>query len=316
MIRYRGLTLGQGPGNTHVDITADARTGPFLAAVAFFMTGGVTALSNESIRAAKFVLPDGVLLPLPLIALTLSVILAGLSAMSLVLSLGPPVPPQTKSDEPATVRSHNFYKYERIVEGRALLLLSLPFFFFGILTTLFVLDKKDSNAALDFSWPLTLGGAAIVFVVTFAACNDRARIESLGSGAEGDARVFSKLAVSLSIAAGLTFAVCGVGGLLLPAVLLTVAAGAAGWSGWVLRARRNDPSRAKQAKRALDSLPPLLVPGFQLVVLVVGLVPALRPCLMLCALYPVGIFEGSRLLYGYAGLTARDYWRNNPPVVR
>jgi hypothetical protein len=291
----------------------DARTGPFLAAIAFFMTGGVAALSNGNIRNARFLFPNGASVPLPLIAIACSLLLAGLAAMSLVLSLGPPEPPpiRAKSAAPSKVADvlpvqvrHSWYKYERIVEARAFFLLALPFFLLGILATLFVLSGEKT-----FGWPLASTGGLIVLVVTFVAGNDRARIESLGGDVKRDSRLFTILAGCLAVSSLLYFLAAGWGGLAVPGSLAVLAFAMTLLACYHLRARQKSIAVAAHDKRALDGFRPAFLILIQLPALVVAWIPAARPLVLVFALAPIGIFEGSRLVYGYAGITKRDHWK-------
>lgn len=294
-----------------------ARTGPFLAAVAFFMTGGVAALSNGNIRNARFLFPNGASVPLPLISIACSILLAGLSAMSLVLSLGPPEPPpiRYKSSGPSKVTDvlpvevrHSWYKYERIVEARAFFLLALPFFLVGILATLFVLSGETT-----FGWPLSLTGGLIVLVLTSVAGNDRARIESLGADVKRDSRLFTMLAGCLGGSSFLFFLAAGWGGLAVPGSLAVIAFAVTLVACYHLWARRKNIAVAAHDRRALDGFRPAYLILIQLPSLVVAWIPAVRPFILVFALAPIGIFEGSRLVYGYAGITKRDHWKPPSP---
>ena len=289
------------------------------------MTGGVAALNNANIRAARFLFPNGASVPLPLIAIACSLLLAGLSAMSLVLSLGPPEPPPIRykssvavpapnaaGELPVAMR-HSWYKYERIVEARALFFLSLPFFLVGILATLFVLSSGPSGRPEKFSWPISLAGGLVILVLTFVAGNDRARIESLGADVKRDSRLFSILAACLAVSSFLFFVAAGLTGMRVPVALAVGALLATSVACYFLWARRRNVAVAAHDRRALDALRPAYLILIQLPAFFVAWWPAARPVLVLLALVPIGIFEGSRLVYGYLGITKRDHWKSVAP---
>jgi hypothetical protein len=292
-------------------MSVDARTGPFLAAVAFFMTGGIAALVSANIRAAKFVFYNGSEWFLPLYLLAGSLLLAGFSAMSLILSLGPPEPPRSPTTASGTgtptPERNAWYKYERIVEARATFFLSLPFFLLGLVVTIFALTMPDAEHAYPFSWKVSGVGAFVVLVLTFAAGNDRARIESLGNGTEDDATTFRKLAVSFAAFAFLSLFAAGLPGYWPPVGVSFLSFLPIGWACLFLKKRRR--SADVNSGRVLDKLHPYYLLAMQGVAVTIGLIPLLRPLLIGVSLGPLVILEGSRLWFGYTGTTAKDYWR-------
>lgn len=191
----------------------DARTGIFLAAIALMVTAGLAALSDQTIRDARFILPNGSKLPLPALSLGLFLVFTITAATYLVLSLGPPEPPPRSQSELSLVRpssietdqwrqlyridSHQFdkvleevyyrdseylayralYKYQRLVEARASFFLSLPFLLNFVVLVMFLPNSRSDVTGL--SWTASTLCSTILFLTTFVAGQDRVRIDHI-----------------------------------------------------------------------------------------------------------------------------------------
>jgi hypothetical protein len=197
----------------------DSRTGTFLAGIAFMVTAGTAALTNDTIRAARFTIPNNERLPLPAFGLLLFLLFMTAAATYLVLSLGPPEPPPRPDSRLSLIRvassddgewsdlmaangpdferardaiydndvrylsSRAAYKYGRLVEARAAFFLALPCLLIFIVLTLFV--HAYNQRTLGLSWLATLACAAILLVTTFVAGQDRVRIDLLDQSPPG-----------------------------------------------------------------------------------------------------------------------------------
>jgi hypothetical protein len=321
----------------------DARTGLLLTAVAFFLAGGVAAVSLGAFRNARFEFSDGSQIPVPLLCLAFFLILQTVAAVYLVLSLGPPEPPlrnyhgtrfsltrivilrendwealsqlagdslsntvdETYERDARYLQDKAVYKYQRLVEARASLLLSLPFFllaiWFGSLSTFSA--GNDSR----FTFGSALGGGCILWLLTFVACNDRVRIEShydvlrdKGRQASSDRsarRVLLRTSWGFPFYAMVVFLGAGIVGL-------------PGWAQWIIGFaslmvlvpqflamwERWRADRGGQPKRALDRIGPWWVVVVGCVGFAVISIGVLRIyCLVYC-LAPLLATEGIRLL--------------------
>jgi hypothetical protein len=190
----------------------DARTGIFLAAIALMVTAGSAALTDQTIRDTRFILPNGAKLPLPALSLGLFLVFAVAAATYLVLSLGPPEPPPRSQSELSLVRPSSIetdqwkqlyridnrqfdkvreeicykdfqylanralYKYQRLVEARAAFFLSLPFLLNFVVLVMF-LPHSGSNVGL--SWTASTLCSTVLFLTTFVAGQDRVRIDRI-----------------------------------------------------------------------------------------------------------------------------------------
>jgi hypothetical protein len=191
----------------------DARTGIFLAAIALMVTAGSAALSDQTIRDTRFILPDGAKLPLPALSLGLFLVFAVAAATYLVLSLGPPEPPPRSQSELSLVRPSSIetdqwtklhrvdskqfdkvleevyykdlqylanralYKYQRLVEARAAFFLSLPFLLNFVVLVMFLPNSPSDVAGL--SWTAGILCCTVLFLTTFVAGQDRVRIDRI-----------------------------------------------------------------------------------------------------------------------------------------
>jgi hypothetical protein len=70
-------------------VEQDERCGRLLTAIAFFLTAGTAALSIDKVRTASYLFPNGSRVSLPAVLISTFLILSAISAIYLILSVGP-----------------------------------------------------------------------------------------------------------------------------------------------------------------------------------------------------------------------------------
>jgi hypothetical protein len=322
----------------------DARTGRLLTAVAFFLTSGVAGLNLSFLRNSELKFSSGSLIPVPLFADGCFLLLQIVAATYLILSLGPPEPPlrnyhdtnfsltrivilrqndwdilnrlrggrlartvgETYERDTRYLQDKAVYKYQRLVEARASLLLSLPFLLLAICYAL--LSTAGSKHTVLFSVSAALPGASILWLLTFLTSNDRLRIE----GHYDVLRVRDPNAVHESLA--LRVLVRTEWGFAFYSAIIFLGSGIVGspyWTQWILgsisvavlgpqffamRARRREARKLSTPQRALDRFGSWWVAflggvGF---ILITG--EGLRIWCLAYSLTPILITEGIRLV--------------------